>query len=61
MGMTLGNPTTAKITYRGVFDCFEESLSYAEDGSKPVFCEPSAVIQAENPVSYTHLTLQTKA
>ena len=48
MGMTLGNPTTAKITYRGVFDCFEESLSYAEDGSKPVFCEPSAVIQAEN-------------
>ncbi len=47
-GIALVNPTTAKITYRGVFDCFEESLSYPQDGSKAVFCEPSAVIQAKN-------------
>ncbi|MDJ0578675.1 hypothetical protein [Crocosphaera sp.] len=48
MGITLANPSTAEITYRGVFDCFEQSLSYPKDGSKPVFCEPSAIIQAGN-------------
>ncbi|MEM9542059.1 MAG: hypothetical protein AAGA60_21500 [Cyanobacteria bacterium P01_E01_bin.42] len=42
--------TSAQIVKRGVFDCFDPSLSYPEDGSKPVYCETSAVIAANGKI-----------
>lgn len=39
-------PTSAQITYRGVFDCFDASLSQPQGDSEPTSCETSAIIAA---------------
>ena len=45
-------PTSAQITYRGVFDCFDASLSQPQGDTKPTSCETSAIIAA-NGILYT--------
>lgn len=45
-------PTSAQITYRGVFDCFDASLSQPQGDNKPTVCETSAIISA-NGILYT--------
>ncbi len=45
-------PTSAQITYRGVFDCFDASLSQPQGDTKPTCCETSAIVAA-NGILYT--------
>ena len=43
-------PTSAQITYRGVFDCFDASISQPQGDTKPTFCQTSAVVAANSQI-----------